>query len=136
MKEVYRKDLVYPELNYKIVGCAIKVFKNLGPGLLEKRYQQGLAIELKNAGLKFEEQVKVPQYYGEKLLGNGFIDFVVEDKVILELKRGQFYFSGEVQQIQNYLKSKKLQLGIILRFTDYGVRFKRIVDLPGYDQVA
>ncbi|HTL83279.1 MAG TPA: GxxExxY protein [Bacteroidia bacterium] len=127
--ELQRKDLVYPELSYKIVGCAFEVFKTLGPGLLEKSYQKAMAVSLRAAGLSFREQVKYDVlFHGEKVATNYF-DFLVEDKVVIELKRGKFDYTNELEQVSQYLKSSGKQLGILIRFSERGVQSKRIVNL-------
>ncbi|MBI3509986.1 MAG: GxxExxY protein [Bacteroidetes bacterium] len=126
--ELLRKDLVYPELSYKIVGCAFEVFKALGPGLLEKSYQKALAVSLIANGLAFKEQMKYDMlFHGEKVATNYF-DFLVEDKIVIELKRGKFDYPSELDQVLQYLKASGKLLGIIIRFTENGVQFKRIVN--------
>ena len=124
-----RNDLLYPELSYKIVGCAFDVFKEIGPGHLEKVYQKALAIAFRNAGLSFIEQIRYDVKYHNEKVGYGFFDFLVERKIIIELKRGKISFKKEVDQVVDYLKSSNLQLGIIIRFTPEGAGFKRLVNL-------
>ncbi len=124
-----RQDLLFPELSYKIIGCAYDVFNQIGPGHLEKIYQSAMSKALKNADLKVKEQVCHDVNYNGEKVGRGFFDFLVEDKIIIELKRGKFYFSKELSQITEYLKMSKLELGIIIRFTPDGIRTKRVVNI-------
>jgi GxxExxY protein len=73
-------------LTRKIIACAIEVHKRLGPGLLEKLYKESMVIEMELCGLKVEKNVKVAVDYRNKPIGEYFIDILVEDAVILELK--------------------------------------------------
>jgi GxxExxY protein len=125
-----RNDLLYPELSYKIVGCAFEVFKEIGPGHLEKVYQRALAIAFRNAGLKFTEQIRYDVEFHNEKVGFGFFDFLVEEKIIVELKRGKTYINKETDQVIGYLKTSDLKLGIIIRFTPEGARCKRLINLP------
>ncbi len=125
-----RNDLLYPELSYKIVGCAFEVFKEIGPGHLEKVYQRALAIAFRKAGLNFIEQIRYDVKFCDENVGFGFVDFLVEEKIIVELKRGKIYLKKEVDQVVDYLKKSDLSLGIIIRFTPEGARFKRLINLP------
>ena len=130
MKATLRKsDLLYPELSYKIIGCCFEVFKALGPGLLEKDYQKALRLSLLKAGLVIEEQVKHNITFDGVKISTGFFDFVVEKKIVLELKRGKFYLSGEFQQLLRYLKMSDYELGIVIRFGEQGVEYKRVLNI-------
>ena len=78
--------LIYPEMSYKIVGCLFEVWNELGPGHLEKTYQKALSFVSQNKNIKFKEQVSSPVYFKEKLISKRYIDFVIEEKVVLEIK--------------------------------------------------
>ena len=79
--------MTHSKLAYEIIGCAMRVHQNLGPGLLESVYQKALLIELDEACLEFEEEVPIDVLYNGNNLGIGFrIDILVENTVILELK--------------------------------------------------
>ncbi|OGZ73544.1 MAG: hypothetical protein A2908_00360 [Candidatus Staskawiczbacteria bacterium RIFCSPLOWO2_01_FULL_38_12b] len=82
-KELKRKDILFPELSYRIVGCAFEVFNELGPGYHEKYYQKALSKAFLMKGLKFLEQVHFPLKYQEKVIGRNFFDFLVEGSVIV-----------------------------------------------------
>ncbi len=123
-----RTDLLYPELSYKIVGALFEVFNKLGPGYLEKYYQRAIAVSLKEVGLKFKEQLYAPLIFKEVKIGKCFFDFLVEDKIVLELKTGDRFSKKDIEQIHSYLKINKLQLGLLINFTSQGVRFKRILN--------
>ena len=124
-----RNDLLHPELSYKVVGCAFDVYREIGSGHLEKVYQNAMSKAFRNANLKFVEQVRYNVKYHNENVGYGFFDFLIEDKIIVELKRGKSYLDKEMDQVVEYLKMSNLQLGIIIRFTPEGAKFKRIINL-------
>ncbi|MEO5644275.1 MAG: GxxExxY protein [Bacteroidia bacterium] len=112
-----RRDLLFPEISYTIMGCAFDVFNQIGPGHLEKVYQKAMAAALREKKLLFNEQVPhVLRFNGEKV-GSGYFDFLVEEKIVVELKRGRFYLASDMEQVNEYLKMSNKKLGIIIRFT-------------------
>ena len=125
---IQKQDLIYPELSYKLVGLAYNVFNELGHGHLEKIYQKAYAKELKEAGILFKEQAPYQVIYKEEIIGNNFLDFLIEEKVIIELKRSDFYSKKYIDQVSNYIKVSNLRLAILINFTSNGVRIKRIVN--------
>ena len=127
-KMIQKQDLIYPELSYKLVGLAYNVFNELGHGHLEKIYQKAFAKELKEAGIIFKEQAPYQVIYKDEIIGNNFLDFLVEEKVIIELKRSDFYSKKYIDQVSNYIKVSYLRLAILINFTSNGVRIKRIVN--------
>jgi len=127
-KMIQKQDLIYPELSYKLVGLAYNVFNELGHRHLEKIYQKAYAKELKEAGIIFKEQASYQVIYKEEIIGNNFLDFLIEEKVIIELKRSDFYSKKYIDQVSNYIKVSNLKLAILINFTSNGVRIKRIVN--------
>ena len=125
---IQKQDLIYPELSYKLVGLAYNVFNELGHGHLEKIYQKAYAKELKEAGIVFKEQAPYQVIYKEEVIGNNYLDFLIEEKVIIELKRSDFYSKKHIDQVSNYIKVSNLKLAILINFTSNGVRIKRIVN--------
>lgn len=120
--------LIYPEISYKIVGAAFDVFNQLGFGFQEKAYQEALAIELKSKSLNFRREKYSPVSYKGLRIGSYFYDFIIEDKVVLELKVGTNFYENNLSQILSYLKSSNLKLGILVVFTPKGVISKRIIN--------
>jgi GxxExxY protein len=105
------------EITRKIVGCAIEVHKNLGPGLLESAYEECLAYELNKAGLSIKRQVPTPVVYKDIKLECGYrIDILVEDSVILELKVVDEFNPVHEAQVLTYLKFSKRQIGLMINF--------------------
>lgn len=121
--------MVYPDLSFEVVGVLFEVFKNEGTGFLEKHYQRAVAEEFRNAGIEFIEQVPVKLEYKDKTVGTYFIDFVVEGKIVVEIKRKKDFSKKNIDQVYGYLKSSGLKLGILANFTEDGVKYKRIVNL-------
>jgi GxxExxY protein len=113
-------EKIQPEiqaLSYKIIGLAIEVHRQLGPGLLETAYQECLFYEIKKAGLKVEKEKSLPVIYKEIKLNQGYrIDLLVEDKLVIELKTVDSYTSVHYAQILTYLKLGKYPLGLLINY--------------------
>ncbi len=119
------------ELSEKIIGAAIEVHKELGPGLLESIYEAALFQELSSLGLHVQRQVPVETSYKGQKLGVGYrFDLLVEEKVIIELKAVEAISNIHVAQLLKYLKLSNLKLGLLLNFNvkymKHGV--KRVVN--------
>ncbi len=105
------------ELSEKIIGAAIKVHKNLGPGLLESAYEECLYYELEKLQLKIEKQKPMPLIYENVKLDIGYrIDILVEDKVVIEIKSVEALNDVHLAQILTYLKLSNSKLGILINF--------------------
>lgn len=101
----------------KIIGCAIEVHRNLGPGLLESAYEECLCFELNQAGLKYERQVSLPVIYkGIKLECGYRMDIIVENSVIVELKTVEKILPVHEAQLLSYLKLYNKKVGLLLNF--------------------
>jgi GxxExxY protein len=121
-------DLIYPELSYKIVGCAYTVFNTLGGGHREAIYQKALGIEFINCGILFKGQQYYDLKYCGKPVGKGYFDFCVEEKIIVELKaKGQFT-RANYDQMFKYLQESGLKLGLLIRFGEEQVFSRRVVN--------
>ncbi len=100
-----------------IIGCAIEVHKDLGPGLLESAYEECLFYELKKAGLKVERQIAVPVIYKDIKLECGYrIDLLVENIVIIELKTADAFNVVHEAQILTYMKFANKPIGLLINF--------------------
>jgi GxxExxY protein len=118
------------EISYKIIGSIYKVNTRLGPGLLEKVYEKALTYQLRKDGLKVETQVKVPiRYDGELLDMDLYIDLLVEDKVIIELKSVSDLQEVHYKQLYSYLKLTDRQLGLLVNFNTSDIKnsIRRVV---------
>ena len=129
MVELKRKDLIYPELSYQIVGILFEIFKQLESGYQEKYYQKAVALELKRCELKYKEQMQTPLNYKDEQIGKYFLDFLIENKIVLEIKKDKNFSRKNIEQVMAYLKACNLKLGILANFTKDGLKFKRIVNI-------
>ncbi|RJO59545.1 GxxExxY protein [Candidatus Parcubacteria bacterium] len=127
--ELKRKDLVHPELSYKVIGILFEVFNELGPGLQERYYQRAIAVRLKQINLPYAQEVRVSLDFKVVNIGVYYLDFLIENKIILEIKRGNRFLRQNIDQVVGYLKASKKKLGIIANFTNQGVKYKRILNL-------
>lgn len=119
------------EISSKIIGAAIEVHKQLGPGLLESTYETCLAYELKQMGLDVKQQQALPVVYKEVKLDAGYrIDLLIENKVIIEIKSVEALADIHTAQLLTYLKLKDLKLGLLIYFNSVRVvdGLKRIVN--------
>lgn len=120
-------ELVYPELSYKIVGVLFSVFKQLGGGLQEKIYQRALRSAFQRQGLSFAEQVRFDIEINGESIGRYYFDFVIEEKIVLEIKSRKILHYTDFRQVYGYLKKSGLKLGLLAKFGNNGVEVKRIL---------
>ncbi len=105
------------QLTRKVIGAAIEVHKELGPGLLESVYRKCLVYELKALRMKVDEEVMLPVFYKGNKLGSSFrMDIVVENKLILELKTVEKILPVHKAQILSYLKMSNKPQGLLINF--------------------
>jgi len=117
----------YKDITEKIIGCGMKVHTVLGNGFQEVIYQRALAIEFNKAGLNFARELEMPIHYDDQQIGTRRVDFLVEDKVLVELKAITKLEEVHWAQIINYLKAYKLEVGLLLNFGTKRLQFKRFV---------
>ncbi|HRY63015.1 MAG TPA: GxxExxY protein [Patescibacteria group bacterium] len=121
--------VIYPELSYKIMGILYSIFNDLGYGYQEKYYQRALIMAFGQAGIKFKSQLYVKLKYKDASIGFYLADFLIEDKIILEIKVGDHFSQQYIAQTYAYLKATKLKLAILAHFTSRGIISKRILNL-------
>lgn len=121
-------ELLYKKESYKIIGACMEVHKELGKGFSEIIYGDALEIEFKNSGIAYSREerfdisyknLKLPHYY--------FADFVIENKIILEIKAIEVLTNSHLKQALNYLAASKLKLGILVNFGEDSLKYKRVV---------
>jgi len=110
------ETILFKDEIYEIAGAAMSVLNHLGHGFNEKVYENALAIELKNKNISFQKQKPYEIFYRNELVGTYIPDFVVENKIILELKTIENITNHEKGQVIHYLKTTHLSLGLILNF--------------------
>ena len=107
------------EISQIVIGAAIDVHKQLGPGLIERTYEVCLAYELMQLGLNIQSQVALPVVYKDIRLEAGYrIDILVENKVIIEVKAIETLADIHTAQLLTYLKLKDLKLGLLINFNN------------------
>jgi len=119
------------KISYIIIGLAIEVHRNLGPGLLESAYQECLFYEIKNEGLVVEKEKALPIIYKNLKLEHGYwIDLLVENKIVIELKTVENFTPVHYAQILTYLKLGKYPLGLLLNYNSKILRnnIKRFIN--------
>ena len=104
------------ELTERIIGCAIEVHRNLGPGLLESIYEKALCHELSQQGIQFESQKTIPVTYKSISLGEFRLDLLVENSIIVELKAVERNDPVFKAQLLSYLKLTGIRLGLLINF--------------------
>jgi len=103
-------------LAHKVIGAAIEVHRNLGPGFLESIYEEAVTIELGLRGIKVHRQVVIPILYKDHLVGEGRLDLFVEGGLIVELKAVESIVPIHVTQVVTYLRATRSSLGLLINF--------------------
>jgi len=121
--------LKHADITKKIIGASFEVHKFLGNGFQEVIYQRALAYEMKQAGLEFAREIEQDIFYKDlpKPIGKRRADFVVEDKVLVELKALIQLEDVHLAQALNYLKAYRLEVGLLINFGSKSLTFKRLV---------
>ena len=114
-------------ITYLIQGAVFEVNRSLGPGFLEKVYENALLIELRTLGLRAESQVPVKVHYKGNVVGDYYADIVVEEQVLLELKTVDQIQKIHEAQLLNYLKATGFKLGLLINFKFPKAEIKRFV---------
>lgn len=104
------------KLTERIIGCAIEVHRNLGPGLLENTYESALCVEFDNSGIVCQRQLAFPIIYKSRNIGDYRIDLIVEDKAIVELKSVERFDPVFEAQVLTYLKVTGKKVGLLINF--------------------
>ncbi|MGA3008560.1 MAG: GxxExxY protein [Opitutaceae bacterium] len=113
-------------LTGQIIGAAIAVHRELGPGFLESVYEEALCLELAELGLKFRRQVYVPIHYRDKQVGEHRLDLLVEELVVVELKTISAFEDIHFATVRSYLKATDRQHGLLLNFAAKILTAKRV----------
>lgn len=122
-------ELKYKDITEKILGASFEVHKFLGNGFQEVIYQRALAWEMKQKGLEFAREIEQDIFYKDlpEPIGTRRADFVVEGKVLVELKAIIQLEDVHLAQALNYLKAYKIEVGLLINFGSKSLTFKRIV---------
>jgi GxxExxY protein len=109
-----------------IIAGAIAVHRELGPGFLESVYEQALAVEFAIRGIAFVRQQTIPLFYRDHQIGEHRLDFVVEGKIVVELKAVEALENVHFAIVRSYLKAAGLSDGLILNFSSMPLTIKRV----------
>ncbi|MFH1098977.1 MAG: GxxExxY protein [Candidatus Uhrbacteria bacterium] len=117
-------------MSYEIVGALFRAYNKLGPGLRERHYQRALAEAFRLINVPFREQVGVALDFEGKLVGRYFVDFLIAERVVLEIKQGDFCSVDHLLQVKRYLGALGLRLGILANFGSRRVVYRRVLVGP------
>jgi GxxExxY protein len=120
--------LVYPELSYTLMGILFEVHNKLGTKYQEKHYQRAIEIKLKELGISYEREKKIEVTFEKEKLGDFFVDFVIDDKIILEIKMIWHISKNDIKQVLRYLKATGLRLAVIANFKHQRLEFVRVLN--------
>ena len=124
-----KAKLKHGDITEKIIGAAFEVHKFLGNGFQEVIYQRALALEMIQAGLEFQRELEMDIFYKEfeKPIGTRRADFLVEAKVLVELKALTKLEDVHMAQLLNYLKAYRVEVGLLINFGSKSMEFKRLI---------
>jgi len=123
-----KEKLIYPELSYILMGILFEVHNKLGTKYQEKHYQKAIEIKLKELNIPYKREVKVNVEFGKENLGEFFIDFIIDNKIILEIKKIWKITQDDIKQVLRYLKATKLKLAILANFKYRRLEYRRVLN--------
>jgi len=126
--------LVYPNLSYKVMDVLFGVQNRLGSGLLEKYYQRAIELELTKREIDFEREKLVRLEYEGTSIGRYFVDFVIDEKLVLEIKATKDFKILAYKQAYSYLRQLKLPLALVVNFHGEKLKSRRIIN-PDFESV-
>jgi GxxExxY protein len=120
-------ELLYKQLIYDIIGCAMEVHNELGYGFLEKVYENALMLEPSNSQISAIQQCEIKVKYKNSIVGDYVADIIVDNKIILELKAVNNLADEHIAQTLNYLKATGYKLGLLINFGKERLEYKRLI---------
>jgi len=123
-----KKELIYPELSYILMGILFEVHNKLGTKYQEKHYQRAIEIKLKELKISYQKEAKVDINFGKEKIGKLFVDFVVDNKIVLEIKKIPKITEDHIKQVLRYLNTLNLKLGIIANFQHQKLEYIRVLN--------
>jgi len=127
-------ELRHREITDVIIAAAIAVHRELGPGFLESIYEQALAVEFALRGIAFVRQKPIPLFYRDHQIGEHRLDFLVEEKIVVELKAVEALENVHFAIVRSYLKAAGLADGLILNFSSMPLTMKRVRRERGFEK--
>ena len=123
-----QRGYAYSDVTGAVIGCAFEVHSILGTGFQEVVYQRALAVEMESRGLSFAREWEMPIFYKERQVGTRRVDFLVDEKVVVELKAISELEKVHLAQAINYLEAFRLEVGLLLNFGVAKLEFRRVVN--------
>jgi len=114
-------------ISERVIGAAIAVHRELGPGFIESIYEQALAVEFDVCGIRYERQKPVSVSYRNVHVGEHRLDFLVEDSLVVELKAVKTLEDVHFAIVRSYLKATQLEHGLLLNFSAHPLMIKRVI---------
>jgi GxxExxY protein len=121
-----KSEYKYSEITGKIIGCAMEVHNYLGNGFQEVIYQRALAYEMELNKILFAREVEMPIYYKQKDIGTRRVDFLIDEKICVELKALTKLEPVHLAQAINYLEAFNLEVGLLINFGNTKLEFNRL----------
>ncbi|MFH0814615.1 MAG: GxxExxY protein [Candidatus Falkowbacteria bacterium] len=123
------EELTYEDLSYKTIGALYSVSNAIGGRYNKKVIQKAIAQELTNLNIKYQSDVCADIKYQEQNIGRYSLDFIIENQIVLEIKRGRQLLPNDFNQLKVYLKTSTLKLGILALFTSSHVTFAKVSNI-------
>jgi len=123
------EKIIYKDLSYEVVGILFQTFEELGYGYHERTYEKAIENLLVLHDLNYKRQIPYNLKFAGADLKRMYFDFLIENKIVLELKVGNRFLKNNLYQIKEYLKISGKQLGILANFTSQGVKFYRVLNI-------
>ncbi|MCI0751510.1 MAG: GxxExxY protein [Flammeovirgaceae bacterium] len=118
----------YSSITEKIIGCSMKVHSALGNGFQEVIYQRSLAVELEKQNLAYAREVEMPIFYEGVDVGTRRVDFLIDEKILVEIKAVAQLENVHLAQALNYLEAFKLEIGLLINFGATKIQFRRLTN--------
>jgi len=125
---------VEDELTRRVIGCVMRVHRELGPGFLESVYKNALCIELSIEKIAHSTEAPVTVFYRNTKVGSFCADVLIENNLILELKSDEKIIPAHEVQLVNYLKATGIDVGLLINFGSKSLDFKRKHRIPRPDE--
>ena len=123
-----KTKIYHKELSYQVVGVLYEVYNELGYGYQEKYYERAIDQYFKIKNIKFIRQAPFKIAVKGKVIGRYLIDFIIENKIVLEIKRGNYFSKKNIEQIRAYLAATNFKLAMLANFTPNGVKIFRLLN--------
>ena len=115
----------HEDITHKLIGCAYEVYNKLGFGFLESVYKKAMVIELNKSNIQVEVEKALKVYYENQVVGDFYVDLLVENEIVVELKSVENLNRAHEVQLVNYLNALNKEIGLLINFGPSGVEVKR-----------